>query len=55
MWELSDYLRLMAKQKASDCFFSAGAPPSIKIEGKTVHIGDLALPTHAPIWRCVPK
>ncbi|MBK8069534.1 MAG: PilT/PilU family type 4a pilus ATPase [Rhodanobacteraceae bacterium] len=43
MWELTDYLRLMAKQKASDCFFSAGAPPSIKIEGNTVHIGDLAL------------
>ena len=43
MWELNHYLQLMAKQKASDCFFSAGAPPSIKIEGNTVHIGDLAL------------
>ena len=43
MWDLTHYLQLMAKQKASDCFFSAGAPPSIKIEGSTVHIGDVAL------------
>jgi len=43
MRELSSYLKLMAQQKASDCFFSAGAPPSIKIEGNAVHVGDLAL------------
>lgn len=43
MWDLTHYMQLMAKQKASDCFFSAGAPPSIKIEGNTVHIGDVAL------------
>ena len=43
MWDLTHYLHLMAKQRASDCFFSAGAPPSIKIEGSTVHIGDVAL------------
>ena len=43
MWDLTQYMQLMAKQKASDCFFSAGAPPSIKIEGNTVHIGDVAL------------
>lgn len=43
MWDLNHYLQLMARQKASDCFFSPGAPPSIKIEGNTVHVGDLAL------------
>lgn len=43
MWDLTAYMQLMARQKASDCFFSAGAPPSIKIEGNTVHVGDVAL------------
>lgn len=43
MKELSGFMQLMARQKASDCFFSAGAPPSIKIEGNTVQIGDVAL------------
>ncbi len=43
MWDLTHYMQLMAKQKASDFFFSAGAPPSIKIDGNTVHIGDVAL------------
>jgi twitching motility protein PilU len=43
MWDLNAYLQLMARQNASDCFFSANAPPSIKLEGNTVHLGDLAL------------
>ena len=37
--ELSRYLELMAAKKASDLFFSAGAPPSIKIDGQTAHVG----------------
>ncbi len=43
MMELTGYMQLMAKQKASDCFFSVGAPPSIKIEGITTHLGDVGL------------
>ena len=40
MPELTSYMQLMARKKASDCFLSAGAPPSIKIEGETVHLGE---------------
>jgi twitching motility protein PilU len=43
MLDLSSYMQLMARKKASDCFFSAGAPPSIKIEGITTHLGDTQL------------
>lgn len=43
MQDFNRYLLLMARQKASDCFFSAGAPISIKIEGTTVHLGDVRL------------
>jgi twitching motility protein PilU len=43
IWELTSFMQLMARRKASDCFFSAGAPPSIKIEGNTIHLGDVAL------------
>ena len=39
MWDLTAFMQLMARRKASDCFFSVGAPPSIKIEGNTVHLG----------------
>lgn len=35
---LSAYMHLMAQRKASDLFFSVGAPPAIKIEGQTFHI-----------------
>jgi twitching motility protein PilU len=42
-WELTSFMQLMARRKASDCFFSAGAPPSIKIEGNTIHLGDAPL------------
>ena len=47
MWDLTAYMQLMARQKASDCFFSPGAPPSIKIEGNTVHLGEEEL---TPEW-----
>lgn len=43
MRDFNGYLQLMARQKASDCFFSASAPVSIKIEGNAVHLGDTAL------------
>jgi twitching motility protein PilU len=41
--ELTAYLDLMAQKQASDLFLSVGAPPSIKIEGVTRHIGDAPL------------
>jgi twitching motility protein PilU len=40
MLDLTAFMQLMARKKASDCFFSVGAPPSIKIEGITSHLGD---------------
>jgi twitching motility protein PilU len=43
MVDLTAFMQLMARKKASDCFFSAGAPPSIKIEGVTRHLGDTKL------------
>jgi twitching motility protein PilU len=41
--ELTAFLNLMAQKNASDLFLSAGAPPSIKIEGHTRHIGNQML------------
>jgi twitching motility protein PilU len=38
--ELTEYLHLMAQRQASDIIFSAGAPPSIKIEGETSYLGE---------------
>lgn len=43
MLELTNFMHLMAKQKASDCFFSVGAPPSMKVEGITSHLGEVRL------------
>jgi len=43
MLELTAFMQLMARQNASDCFFSVGAPPSVKIEGITTHLGEMAL------------
>ncbi len=37
-------LRLMAEKNASDLFFSAGAPPFMKIEGISTPMGTGALP-----------
>jgi twitching motility protein PilU len=41
--ELTAYLDLMAQKQASDLFLSVGAPPSIKIDGITRHIGEVAM------------
>jgi twitching motility protein PilU len=41
--ELSEFLNVMAAKKASDVFLSAGAPPSIKIQGETFHLGETPL------------
>ena len=38
--ELNHYLELMADRSASDLFLSADAPPGIKIEGVTLHLGE---------------
>lgn len=45
--ELTAFLSLMATKRASDLFLSAGAPPSIKIEGVTRHLGETALGSDA--------
>jgi twitching motility protein PilU len=41
--EITPYLRLMAEKMASDVLFSVGAPPSIKIDGETQHLGETPL------------
>ncbi len=43
MWDLTAFMQLLAKHKGSDMFLSAGAPPSLKIEGNTVHVGEQCL------------
>jgi twitching motility protein PilU len=45
--EITPFLRLMAEHHASDLFFSVGAPPSIKIQGVTRHVGDKVLSPEA--------
>jgi twitching motility protein PilU len=37
--DLHHYLQLLAERSASDLFLSPGAPPNIKIEGLTRHLG----------------
>jgi len=37
--DITTYLKQLARQKASDLFLSVGAPPGIKIEGQTHHLG----------------
>lgn len=37
--DITTYLKLMARQKASDLFLSVGAAPGIKIDGETHHLG----------------
>ena len=44
---LNQYLQLMSEKKASDLFFSVGAPPSIKIDGETMHVGEAELGSDA--------
>ena len=41
--ELTQFLQGMAEKKASDLFFSVGAPPNIRIDGETRHLGDTPL------------
>ncbi len=38
--DIVPYLRLMVQKNASDLFFSTGAPPNLKTEGRTMPIGD---------------
>ena len=45
--EITPFLRVMAEHHASDLFFSVGAPPSIKIQGVTRHVGDKVLSPEA--------
>ena len=45
--ELLDYLRQMVGAKASDIFFSVGAPPSLKIDGAITPLGDTPLTADA--------
>ena len=40
--ELLPYLRVMVDKKASDLFFSVGARPNVKVEGKTIPVGSEA-------------
>ena len=41
--ELTRFLHQMAEKKASDVFFSVGAPPNMKIDGETIHLGEAPL------------
>lgn len=41
--DLNALLHLMVQKNASDLFLSAGARPSIKIDGETRHLGDAPL------------
>ncbi|CAN5286317.1 PilT/PilU family type 4a pilus ATPase [soil metagenome] len=41
--DLNHYMQLLAERSASDLFLSPGAPPNIKIEGLTGHLGAKAL------------
>jgi len=41
--DITYYLGLMAQRRASDVFFSPGAPPNIKIEGETSPLSDTPL------------
>jgi twitching motility protein PilU len=38
--EIAPYLKLMVQKNGSDLFFSTGAPPNLKAEGRTMPIGD---------------
>ena len=41
--EIAPYLRLMVQKDGSDLFFSTGATPNLKANGKTLAIGDQRL------------
>src|SRR3546814_10150161 len=42
--DFTSYLKLMAHNKASDLFVTAGVPPSMKVNGKITPIPQRALP-----------
>jgi twitching motility protein PilU len=44
---LTDFLQLVAARKASDIFFSVGAPPNLKVDGETLHLGEVPLTSEA--------
>ena len=41
--EIAPYLKLMVQKNGSDLFFSTGAAPHLKAEGRTMPIGDQRL------------
>ena len=41
--ELTHFLRLMAERRASDLFFTVGAPPNIKVDGETSPLDETQL------------
>ncbi|MCB1759243.1 MAG: PilT/PilU family type 4a pilus ATPase [Gammaproteobacteria bacterium] len=43
--EIVPYLKLMVQKNGSDLFFSTGAPPNLKAEGRTLPIGDTPMKT----------
>ncbi|MET0104045.1 MAG: PilT/PilU family type 4a pilus ATPase [Sedimenticola sp.] len=45
--ELIPYLKLMVQKNGSDLFFSTGAPPNLKAEGRTTPIGETPMGTGA--------
>ena len=45
--DIQPYLKIMVENNASDLFFSTNAPPCIKIEGVTSHLGHNPLPPGA--------
>jgi twitching motility protein PilU len=44
---LSPILKMMEEKKASDLFITAGLPPTIKVDGKNVHLGKETLTPEA--------
>ncbi len=44
---LTPILKMMDEKKASDLFITAGLPPTIKVDGRTVHVGQEALSPEA--------
>ena len=44
---LEPYLRLMAEKGASDIFFSVGARPAVKVEGRSIAVGQEPLDADA--------
>ena len=41
--DIAPYLRLMVQKNGSDLYFSTGAAPSLRTQGRTLPIGDKRL------------